>query len=257
MSTNTYRIRELDPDMIAPSTRRMNEPDQGGSKIVVIGKPGTGKSTTIASLLYEKSHIFPTGIVMSGSESANHFYSNYMFPSTFVFNSLDKDKLEDFMKRQDAAKKHLPNPWSVVVLDDVMEDPKILNEPIFSKVLKNGRHYKMMFILGLQYAMDVRPPIRTCIDFALVLKESNIKTRKSIWENYAGVIPDFQTFNDLMDQLTNDYMALVINNTTTSNKLEDQVFWYKARPVPKSFKFGCPEFWTYHKERFEPGTEDR
>ena len=34
------RIRELDPDMIAPSTKNMNKPEQGGSKIVVIGKPG-------------------------------------------------------------------------------------------------------------------------------------------------------------------------------------------------------------------------
>jgi hypothetical protein len=35
-----FRIRELDPDMIAPSTKNMNKPDQGGSKIVIIGKPG-------------------------------------------------------------------------------------------------------------------------------------------------------------------------------------------------------------------------
>lgn len=36
----TLKLKELDPDMIAPSTSRMNKPEQGGSKIVVIGKPG-------------------------------------------------------------------------------------------------------------------------------------------------------------------------------------------------------------------------
>ena len=51
----TYRIRELDPDMIAPATKNMDRPEQGGSKIVIIGKPGTGKTTLITSLLYEKS----------------------------------------------------------------------------------------------------------------------------------------------------------------------------------------------------------
>jgi replicative DNA helicase len=35
-----FRIKELDPDMIAPSTKNMNRPEQGGSKIVIIGKPG-------------------------------------------------------------------------------------------------------------------------------------------------------------------------------------------------------------------------
>ena len=38
--TVTFRIRELDPDMIAPPTKNMNKPEQGGSKIVIIGKPG-------------------------------------------------------------------------------------------------------------------------------------------------------------------------------------------------------------------------
>lgn len=40
MSDIVYRIRELDPDIIAPSTKRMNVSEQGGSKIVFIGKPG-------------------------------------------------------------------------------------------------------------------------------------------------------------------------------------------------------------------------
>ena len=53
------RIKELDPDIIPPVTKRFRDPNyNGGSKIVVVGKPGTGKSTLIKALLYSKKHIF-------------------------------------------------------------------------------------------------------------------------------------------------------------------------------------------------------
>ena len=64
------------------------------------------------------------------------------------------------------------------------------------------------------------------------------KNRKSLWENYAGIIPDFQMFCDIMDQITDDYTALYVHNATNSNKLEDCIFWYKARPVPPDLSSG-------------------
>ena len=140
----TYRIRELDPDMIAPSTKNMDRPEQGGSKIVIIGKPGTGKTTLITSLLYEKSHIFPAGVAMSGTEDSNGHYSK-IFPSTFVFNAFDKPVVDQFINRQKLAKQHLPNPWAILLLDDCTDDPKIFNDPMFLGLYKNGRHWKMFF----------------------------------------------------------------------------------------------------------------
>ena len=77
-----------------------------------------------------------------------------------------------------------------------------------------------------------------------------MKIRKTIWENYAGIIPDFQLFCDIMDKITDDYTALYIHNATQSNNFEDCVFYYKATPVPKSFKFGCDEYWDFHRDRY-------
>lgn len=248
--TIKLKIRELDPELIAPSTANMNKETQGGSKIVIVGKPGTGKSTLISSLLYEKSHIFSSGMICSGTEDSNHHYSK-IFPETFVYNKLEIKKIEDFIGRQKIAKKHLQNPWSVLLLDDCTDDPKLFNSPLFQGIFKNGRHWKMWFILSLQYCLDVKPVIRTNIDGTFILRETNLKNRKSLWENYAGVIPDFSMFCDIMDQLTTDYTALYIHNATTSNKLEDCVFYYKARPVPDTFRFGSEDYWEFHESRFD------
>lgn len=216
----------------------------------------TGKTTLITSLLYEKSHIFPVGEVMSGTEDSNGHYGK-IFPGSFVYNSLNKDQLNEFIKRQKAAKEHLPNPWAILLLDDCTDDPKLFNDPLFQGIFKNGRHWKMWFILSLQYSLDIKPVIRTNVDGTFILRETNMKNRKSLWENYAGVFSDFGQFCQVLDQLTDDYTALYIHNQTTSNKLEDCVFWYKAKSIPKNFRIGCDEYWLYHEERYDKSQDQK
>ena len=254
-SPQVLRIKELNLDMIQPNSKTYVDKEQGGSKIVVIGKPGTGKSTLIASLLYAKKDIFPVGIVMSGTEDSNGFYRK-VFPSTFVFNKYEEEKLRECIKRQKIAKQHLENPWAVCLIDDCTDDPRIFNKPLQQGIFKRGRHWKMLYILSLQYCMDVKPVIRTNVDGTFILREPNLKNRKSLWENYAGIIPDFKMFCDIMDQLTTDYTALYIHNATRSNRLEDCIFYYKATPVPDGFKFGCPELWQFHFDRYNPAYVD-
>lgn len=260
MSSRTLGIKYFDPAIIPPTSDTMHNPKQGGSKTVVIGKPGTGKTTLIASLLYAKKHIFPVGEVQSGTEDSNGFYGQ-IFPKSVIHDELDLQKIEDFIRRQKMAKKYIQNPWAILLLDDCTDTPSSLKNSLIQGIFKNGRHWKMWFILSLQYCMDILPVIRTNVDFTFILRESNLKNRKSLYENYAGVIPDFSIFCDIMDQITDDYTALVINNTCTSNKMEDCVFWYKCDKkftddsFLKSFKMGCKEFWEFHNERYA-GTDD-
>lgn len=259
MSNDTeIYIRELDPNTIKPSIEDVYNPSYtgGGSKLTVIGRPGTGKSYLITSLLYEKRHCFPIGIVMSGTEDSNHHYSQ-MFPSTFIYNHLDKNALSRFIKRQKIAKKYISNPWAMVLLDDCMDDPKMFNSPLFQGLYKNGRHWNMMYILSLQYCMDIKPVIRNNVDGTFILREPGIRNRKSIYENYASIIPSFQMFCSIMDYITNDYTALYINNRTQSNNWTDCVFWYKGKPVPQDWKFGSPWYWDFHYQRFNNDYEDK
>jgi hypothetical protein len=211
----------------------------------------TGKTTLITSILYHKRSIFPTAMVMSGTEDSNGFYKT-LFPTTFVYNKYDESCIESFIRRQKIAKKHLENPWSVILLDDCTDDPSLFRKPLMQGMYKNGRHWKMLFILSLQYCMDVRPVIRTNVDGTFILRETNLKNRRSLHENYAGVIHDFSQFCDIMDQLTDDYTALYIDNQVRSNDITECVFYYKATPVPDGFKFGCQDYWDHCHARYNP-----
>ena len=92
----------------------------------------------------------------------------------------------------------------------------------------NGRHFKIMFIITMQYALGIPPNLRTNVDFVFILRENFVNNRKRLYDHYAGMFPTFEMFCQVMDQCTENFECLVINNNAKSNKLEDQVFWYKA-----------------------------
>jgi len=251
MSHEKCLIQELDLDMINPSTEKMYDPDHGGSKIAVIGKPGTGKTTLIDSILYSKKHIFPIAMIMSGTEDCNEHYAK-RFPASMIYNDYDEEAQKRFVSRQKVAKKYLSNPWGICIKDDCMADPRLFNTPVIKGLYKNGRHWKTLDILSLQYAMDVPPWLRTGLDGTFILREPLTPNREKIWRNFASIIPDFSIFCDLMDDLTGDYGAIYIDNATIKNDWRECVFHYKATPVPDDFKFGCRDYWSFHYDRYNP-----
>lgn len=208
----------------------------------------SGKSSAIAALLYAKKHIFPVGMVMSGTEDTTGFFKR-IFPSLFVYNSYEEEKVRNFIERQKIAKEHLDNPWAILLVDDCTENKKIFNAEIQHELFKLGRHYKLLYLLSTQHAMDFPSAIRTSIDGAFIFREPLFSARKSIWENYASVIPK-EYFNVLMDKLTDDHTAIYVHNSTTANDWLDCVFWYKAPLVPPGWKFGCRDYKDYHEARY-------
>ena len=209
----------------------------------------TGKSTLITSLMYAKKHIFPAAVVVCGSEESNGFYGQIV-PSTFIYNSYSEDIIKKFAKRQKLAKEHLPNPWAILLLDDCTDDITIFNSSTQHGIWKRGRHWKAMYIVSLQYSMDIRPVIRTNVDYIFILREPILKNRKNLYENYCGIIPSYQIFSALMDNLTTDHCALVIHNSSASNNWQDCVFWYRSTLLPPGFKIGSKEYREFHDARY-------
>lgn len=222
-----------------------------GNKRYTLGTDCTITHNTyaITSLLYQKRHIFPFGMVFSGTEKVTGYWSKF-FPDTFVYPNLQLSRVTDFLKQQELNKKHLQNPWSVLLIDDCAFETKLFNSELFKELFQNGRHYKFWLILSLQYPSNISPCLRQNIDYTFIYKNNNINERKKIYENYASVIPSFNLFCAIMNEITNDYTALVINNLSQSTDFQDCIFWFKAQPFPEDFKFGSVDYWNHHYLRY-------
>ncbi len=125
------------------------------------------------------------------SSACNCFYSD-IFPPLFIHDEYDEEIIKKFIKRQKYANEHISeNPWAVLLLDDCTEDKKIFSSKWQQSLFKNGRHWKLLYILSLQHATDIPPAIRTNVDGVFIFRETNENNLKNIYLNYAGVIPKF------------------------------------------------------------------
>lgn len=239
-----FNIRKLNFDMINPSSFNFTSQEKkslGGDKIVIIGKPGSGKSILIKDILFNKKHIIPVPLIISETEELNYTYSK-IIPSNFIYKKYNENILRDFLNRQIVAKQKLINPWTCLILDDCFGEPKHFTKPMQQFLFKNLRHYCTLYIVALQYALDIKPTIRVNIDGVFIFKEPNITMRKKIYDNFASIIPDFHLFCKILENVTEDHSCLFIKNNISSNNWQDSIFWYKAE-THKEWKFGANEIW--------------
>jgi hypothetical protein len=115
----------------------------------------------------------------------------------------------------------------------------------------NGRHWKIFFMLTMQYCMDLTPDLRANVDYVFILRENVIQNREKLYKSFFGIFPSFEMFNQVMNTCTENYECLVLDNTSKSNKIQDCVFWYKAK-MRQNFKIGSPTIWNFHKKNYNP-----
>ena len=226
-----------------------------GPVIILIGRRDTGKSYLVKDLLYHHQDI-PIGTVMSGTEAGNGFYGK-LVPKLFIHEEYNSVLIENVLRRQKAAIKQMNkemetyhktniDPRTFVILDDCLYDNTWARDKLMRLLFMNGRHWKVMLVITMQSPLGIPPNLRTNIDYVFILREPYLSNRKRIWENYASMFPTLESFNTVMDQTTENFECLVINNNTKSNQITDQIFWYKAEPRP-DFRLGNKEFWELSK----------
>jgi hypothetical protein len=224
----------------------------------------THNSWLVRDIFYHHKYI-PSGIVFSGTEEANPFFSEFI-PDSFIHDEYDSELIEKIMNKQkkkiNAAKKmgikdgKCPANNLFIVFDDMLHDAQNWkNEKTVKNIFFNGRHYNFLFILTMQYAHAIPPALRSNIDYVFIFNEQSLKNRRRIYEDYAAMIPSFDHFCNILDACTQNYECLVVKTTGNSSDLRDNVFWYKAKSH-ENFRVGHYKFWKYHNSNYNKNYEE-
>lgn len=245
-----FKIRKFNMDMV------------GDNKVILfIGKRGTGKSTLVLDYLYHNRD-FPIGTVVSPTDEFNQTYKPHI-PSIFIHDEYTPELVDNFLKRQKSIVKSTLNdksysdvdPRAFLIFDDCLYDNgSWVNDKNIKWIFMNGRHGKVTFILTMQYVLGIPPGLRTQVDYLFICKENKIVNKKKLYEQYAGMFPNFDMFNTVLTECTKDQGCLVIDNSSNSDNLEDQVFWYKA-DLHSGFKVCYDQFWK-NNDMLDSDSED-
>jgi hypothetical protein len=219
---------------------------------LICSKRNSGKSQLTADLLYHKRHI-PMGIIMSSTEEATGFFKGVCgIPDQYVYGEWRPEVIDAIIANQKKLAKLGKMQNCFIVLDDLAFDKKMFSSTQMRELLYNGRHVGICLIITAQFLGDLPTFFRANLDYAIALRTPGLQDRERLWKNFFGAVPTFHMFQSVMDATTEDYHCLLMDNTTQSNSLNDQIYWYKAplrSATMNNFRIGCTAFHQFARQR--------
>lgn len=229
--------------------------------VILIGNPGSGKSSCVDNIAYAKRGTYPVARVFCGTESGYKKWCEIYHP-LFVTNGYSEEELKEHVLRQKKLSmyygdKHAAN-YSLLVIDDVSDDPKLYKSKIMRGIFKLGsQHWHQLVLMCTQYALDFPPDIRKSVSYVFLFFESNDIERKKLYNNFGGICGSYENFCDLMDGITGDYTAMVIKNRDVKTKnITDNVFYFRSKILGK-WTFGCKEYRKWGDARYNTKYQER
>ena len=230
------------------------------STIVFIGKRRTGKSIGVKNVAKHLKDQVAHCIVISQTEKVNGFYEEFI-PNTFIYSKYDPYILwklfkyqEDRMRLKESGKiKEVE--YVLLILDDLISDPRLRNDEMLIKAFVEGRHFRIVVLMTTQYPKAINPRVRGNIDFAVLFRNISAKQREALWEDYGGCV-EKKTFEKLMDDATDEFGCMVVDNRTNSKRPEEVFFKHLFDFPVEDFHIGTKEEWKEAKRKEEERRED-
>lgn len=170
--------------------------------IEIVGMRNTGKSFIVRDFIMKKENKTPISII-NKHEHSIYFYKKFMKEEDKIYNNYDNTALKDLF--QDKSEK-------MMILDDCFGYPKLWYENYdLCRLFFNGKDNNISYIVTCQYMLAIPQSFRPNIDFIFFLTENSRYLRRKIYENYFNFIDNYDKFEKIFEQLTEDYGAIVVN----------------------------------------------
>lgn len=220
--------------------------------VLVIGGRGSGKTTLVLDILYHKRYL-PFGTCFAGSVGSYREFVKKI-PPLFIHKKFDEDVLRNFMTRMEKMVRKCGELGvgpvnAFLICDDIGYDKKSWRKEIVREVFMNGRHFKILMIVTLQYCMDLLPELRSNADYIFVFRDEVISNQLKLYEHF-GVFPDKNSFLKAYYCCTQGKKCCVINKKIRSDNITDKFMYYEAPYPAKDFLVGSDLFWNFHDKRY-------
>jgi len=228
--------------------------------IVMIAKRASGKSWICRDILRNFKDI-PVGLIIAPTEKMSDppFYSDF-FPDSYIHYQYKSEIIERMLYRQDvmiekqkekAKEGKILDPRGFILMDDCLSKKSswMKDQPIM-ELLFNGRHYRLMYILTMQFPLGITPELRCNFDYIFLLAEDFYSNLKRLFDHYAGMFPTFDSFRTVFNVVTQDFGCMVIVNRGARSSFTDKIFWFKASNQNIGM-IGCKQFIEYHNNNYD------
>lgn len=221
--------------------------------IVFVGRRKSGKTTGIFGIMHQFRHSYRQIIVICGSLDTSMQYAQHV-PDCFIWRDFDEQRLTQVYNENEQCvlEGRTPVP-TLIIIDDCMHMGRILGRSeVLHRILYNGRHAGIMLIVSMQECKGLPPFFRSQCSYVFLTREKSRATRERLYDTFNNVFHSFGQFDSILKACTLDYRMMVLDNETQkSDKVCDNVFWYKAVPDLR-FKMdrGGP-MWRFHSHHYD------
>ena len=210
--------------------------------IMVVGRRGSGKSTLIEDILCNIKSNFDFAIAMSPTEESLGMFRRHI-PEACIYEGYNAAKIEEIVNMQKQLCLDGRHRSVLICLDDCMYDRTIMRSKVMREIHFNGRHLKLTLITAVQYLVDIPCELRTQVDYVISLKENILTNKQKLHKYYFGVFESFDSFCRTLEKVTENFGAIVLDNTSATNELQKLIHWYRASIQLPPFKVGSELFW--------------
>jgi hypothetical protein len=196
-----------------------------------LGNRKTGKSFLTRDLLYHHRKNLSDGILICPTDGDSYFYADFI-PKIFIHihDKNDTNIIKYFLKTQEVKIDYIENNDrnAFIVLDDIFYRYDWNSDEHIKEIFSKVKYLNIMCIFNIGLFYNTITNIKNDVDYIFIFRYYDRNNKKQIFEEFIDIFKDYEIYSSIIDQYTDNYGCLVIDNKCKSDKIEDKVYWYKA-----------------------------